>query len=117
MIFKPKPEGYTYEKDAVAWALEYAKDGGRIFYDNPRLRYYAELPIGERGYSFSETVENALEDGSLVRHDFLVMHMARDESSQQWDRIEQLGYRPVKTFPSYKKMGIVVFAREPRTAP
>lgn len=116
MIFKPKPDGYTFEKDAVAWAREYAKDRGRIFYDNSRLRYYAGLPIGDRGFSYSETVENALADGSLLQHDFLVVHIERKEAEQQRQRLVLLGYRPVKEFATRNKAGIVVFARDTGSA-
>jgi hypothetical protein len=115
-IFKPKPEGYTYEKDAVAWTREYAKDSGAIFYDNARLRYYAGLPIGPRGNSYGEMVESAIKDGSLVQHDFLVLHIERGRMEQQRQRMGQLGYLPVKEFTNKSKAGIVVFARESRTA-
>jgi hypothetical protein len=112
MIFKPKGQGYTYEKDAVAWVREYARNDDRIFYDNARLRYYAGLPVGERGIGYWDTVKNAIADGSLLEHDFLVVHIERNSAEQESYIAEQLGYRPVREFTARNKVKIVVFARD-----
>jgi hypothetical protein len=114
MIFKPKPEGYTYEKEAVAWVRDYAKADTEIFYDNARLRYYAGLPLGERGISYWEVVDMAIKDGSLLQHDFLVVHIERNKPEQE-RYLTQLGYRPIREFTARNKTKVVIFARDPGT--
>jgi hypothetical protein len=112
IIFKPKPAGYTFEKDAVAWVRNHAKDDSRIFYDNARLRYYAGLSIGLRGLPYREEVEMALKDGSLERHDFLVVHSGREGIEKDPQFLAQLGYRPIKEFSTRNKASVVIFARD-----
>lgn len=117
MIFKPKPDGYTYEIDAVRWAREYAQDDRQIYYDNARLRYYAGLPIGMRGIGYAEEVAIAIEDGSLTAHDVLVLHGGREGVEHERYLVDELGYRPVQEFRHARKGNIVVFARGVVTAP
>lgn len=111
LIFKPKPAGYTYEIQAVNWAREYAQDDRRVFYDNARLRYYAGLPIGERGKEYTDEIAEAIRDGSLVKHDVLVLHIEREDVEQERYIIEKLGYKPVKEFTAHRKASIVVLDR------
>jgi hypothetical protein len=110
--FKPKPEGYTYERDAVTWVLSHRPENTPVFYDNARLRYYAGLPLGIRGVDYWEVVERAIQDGSLTQHRLLVIHLEKEHPERADFLSSKFGYHAIKEFTSKNKHKIVVLEQD-----
>ncbi|OAM52509.1 hypothetical protein A7981_03290 [Methylovorus sp. MM2] len=110
-IFQPKRHGYAYEKEAVTWVQAYAKSDQKIFYDNARLRYYADLPLGQRGVAYWDMVERAINDGSLTQHDFLVIHIPKEKPEQQAYLLNHFDYKIIKEFTSKNKPKIIILSK------
>ncbi len=69
----PKRQGYNYMQEAVAWLNKNNTQHLPVFYDDPRLRYYANLSYNGRWVDNWEYVTNAIRDKSIHRFDFLVI--------------------------------------------
>lgn len=110
--FRPKPEGYTYERDAVTWVLSHTPENTPVFYDNARLRYYAGLPLGIRGLDYWEVVERAIRDGSLTQHRLLVIHVEKEHPERADFLSSTFGYHVVQEFTTRNKHKIVVLEQD-----
>ncbi|HYN55091.1 MAG TPA: hypothetical protein VES38_10345 [Methylotenera sp.] len=70
----PKRDGYNYMQDAVAWLKTNNASNKPIFYDDPRVRYFADAPfIGTWGDSWI-MVNNAIDSGAINQYEFLVIN-------------------------------------------
>lgn len=79
----PKKEGYNYQQDAVAWIKNHTSKNSTVFYDSPRLRYYAGLPLIERGVGPWDVVTRAINDNSINQYDYLVVHISRKNPERE----------------------------------
>lgn len=70
----PKSEGYNYMQDATTWIKKNNVNNKPVFFDEPRLRYYAGVPFIGKWDDEWNAVVTAIEDGSINNYEFLVIN-------------------------------------------
>jgi hypothetical protein len=109
----PKKPGYNFRQEAITWLKQNNPENKPVFYDEPRLRYYAnEKFIGSWGDTWQE-VKTKIDDNTINQYDYLVIHL----SSRHPDRIKEIKealpqYSEVKRFDDYKaKKSVAIYKK------
>lgn len=110
ITLKPRPAHYNDEQDAVAWINQNTAAASKVFYDNPRLRYYAGLPFVDRGIADWDRVSKAIDDGSIKSYNYLVIHMDNRRPEREKYLYQAVPQHLVATINSSKNRRILIFA-------
>ena len=112
----PKPAGYTYEQDAIAYVKQLHAPNGKVFYVTPRSRYFAEAPYAGRGYDYWDYTLKAIADGSIYQYDYLVINLNIDDKFPDRQKVltEKLPqYTVAKEFYGYRnKKKIMLYVKK-----
>lgn len=111
----PKKPGYNYEQDAVAYLKQHGIKNNQVFFVTPRARYYAEAPYAGRGYDYWEYTKQAIENGSILDHQYLMIPLKKNLEAvdkEHFIREKLPQYQIVKTFYSERnKKKVVIYKR------
>lgn len=69
----PKRQGYNYMQEAVAWVKANNTDNNPVFYNAPRLRYYAGVPFLGKWDDNWGIVLSEIKSESLYRYEYLMI--------------------------------------------
>ncbi len=109
----PKRDGYNYSQEAVAWIASNNKNKKPVFYNETRMRYYAnEEFIGTWG-SNMQFVTDAIDNQSINQYEYLLIASKKKETEALkliTTKIPQ--YKLVKIFDDTKKRkSILIFKK------
>jgi hypothetical protein len=79
----PKKDGYNYQQEAVAWMLANNHENKSVFYNERRMRYYANLPFDGYWDDKWRFVERIINDNSISRYDYLVISLAKNKPEHE----------------------------------
>lgn len=105
----PKQQGYNYEQEAVTWLSKYNNRNQSVFYQDARLRYYANATfIGSGEFNLSS------EPFSNQTYAFLIIN---DDNKILLEQVKVANnpseYKPIKKFYAAKaKKTITVYERQ-----
>lgn len=110
----PKNARYNYEQDAVNWVKKHSPANAKVFYVSPRMRFYADEPYTSRGYEYWNYTLKAIEDGSIMQYEYLLINMNSHASGKESELIEKLpNYNFVKEFNSTgDKKKVMIFVKK-----
>lgn len=112
----PKPAGYIYEQEAIAYAKQQQIPNSKIFYVTPRSRYFAGAPYAGRGYDYWDYIQKAIADGSIYQYDYLVINLDINDQfpARQQILVEKLPqYKVAKEFYGYRnKKKIMLYVKK-----
>lgn len=96
----PKQAGYNYMQEAVAW-VKNKQHHSAVFYEDARLRYYANEPFIGSGVFDWKIIGNAT--GDNPQYDYLVINFGKDELYKKETLLQSLPeHKEVKRFYSTK---------------
>ena len=75
----PKKDGYNYEQDAVAWLTQNNPQHLPVFFDDARLRYYANSEYIGRWSDNWKYVARAIDDKSIHQYQLLVISHEKEK--------------------------------------
>jgi hypothetical protein len=107
----PKSEHHNYQQQAVYWLKAHTAPNTTVFYDSPRLRYYAGLSLTERGVRPWDVVKEAINDQSIYSYDYVVVHASRKSPEQQSYLLKILNRPIIKEFRSENGDLILIFSK------
>lgn len=110
----PKPEGYNYMQDAATWIKLNNVKNEPVFFDEPRLRYYAGVPfIGKWDNEWS-TVIAAIKDGSINNYKFLVINHSKKHPEREITISNELPrYQEIARFNADReKKSIIIYQKK-----
>ncbi len=109
----PKRAGYNYSQDAVRWVRAINNNDAPVFYNETRMRYYAdEIFIGTWQDNI-EVLEASIKNGTINEYQYLLI----DSSKKDTDKLELIlekipDYKLIKSFENAKgKKFVLVFKR------
>ncbi len=110
----PKRNGYNYQQTAVRWLSTQNLDRQTVFYQNSRLRYYADADFTAFG-DFWEVFAANVEAQQTPSYNYLVINISKrdqDKLTLLADKLPE--YKEIKRFyaPAQKKY-CAVFYRQP----
>lgn len=84
----------SYEQRAVSWVKKHAPADAAIFYDEARLRYYADAPWDGRGTDWAQ-----ISGPTSKPYDYLVLHISHKDAKLKLAQVAQMKqYRQVQEF-------------------
>ncbi len=86
----PKRQGYNYMQDAVSWLKENNVENKPVFYDEPRLRYYAGAPFVGKWSDDWGIIISAIEDRSVYNYDYLIINHTSEYPERELIILEKL---------------------------
>lgn len=109
----PKQEGYNYMQDAISWLKENNVENKPVFYNEPRLRYYAGAPFLGKWSDNWRVVMSEIENGSVYRYDYLVINHSSEYPERELMILEKLPmFVEVKRLNERKhKKSIVIYKK------
>jgi hypothetical protein len=112
----PKRDGYNYQQEAVAWLSSYNKLNHPVFYDDPRMRYYADLPfVGKETSQQSLTLlRQQTQDNTIQKYHFLVVtHSNKQGEYAKWIERHLQNYKSIQQFSDASgKKSILVYEKQ-----
>jgi hypothetical protein len=107
----PKRQGYNYQQDAVAWIKSHNNQNHAVFYDDSRMRYYAEQPFEGTGVPNFVELKTKYENNSIHNYHYLVINSAKaHKESEQFISSQLPNFSEIKRISSYKeKKQIVIY--------
>lgn len=111
----PKQKGYNFQQDAVSWLKKYNNHDKKVFYDDSKVRYFAnESFIGAWGETWTQ-VTSAVENHLIKENEYLVItHYAKYPEREDWIKKQLPEYKEIKRFYSTKKRkSIVIYQKSP----
>jgi len=112
----PKPAGYTYEQEAIAYVKQQQTPDSKVFYVTPRSRYFAGVPYAGRGYDYWGYIQKAIADSSIYQYDYLVINLDINDQFPARQKIleEKLPqYKVAKEFYGYRnKKKIMLYVKK-----
>ena len=112
----PKKDGYTFEKDAVAYVKQKNIANDRIFFVTDKSIFYAGAHFNGRHSDHWQLTLDAIKDGSIYHYDYLLLYAEVDENSPEQEKVirEQLSqYRLEKEFYGVnKKKKIMLYVKQ-----
>lgn len=100
-----------YEQEAVAWIKQHAAKTARIYYDDARLRYYADAPWNGRLTDWSD-LKIDLYMNSLF-YDYLVLHIKHKHPERQKFLANFPQYRQIQRFTAKNGDIVLILSSEP----
>lgn len=109
----PKRDGYNYEQDAIAWLALENPQMNSVFFDDARLRYYANAPYVGRWSENWRQVEEAIEEQRIHTYQYLVISHNEDHPEVEINMREQLPeYQEVhRSFNTRGKKSVAIYKR------
>lgn len=83
----PKKAGYTFEKDAVAYVKEKNIANDKIFFVTDKSVFYANANYTGRHTDHWRLTQDAINDGSIYRYDYLMLYVEADESLSEKQKV------------------------------
>ena len=112
----PKRAGYNYMQDAVAWMVTTNKAKQAVFYNEPRMRYYANAPFLGTGYDSWPRVTEAISNQSINKYEWLMISLSHKEPDKALYLQKNLKqYYLMKSFYSEKAKHEIVIYRKKST--
>ncbi len=107
----PKRDGYNYQQDAVSWVKSQNKENHPVFYDDSRVRYYAEQPFKGTGTPNFLELKNAYKNKSINNYSYLVINSSKVHlESEQFISSKLPNFIEIKRISSYKdKKQVVIY--------
>jgi hypothetical protein len=109
----PKRDGYNYSQDAVAWTKAHNKENAPVFYNETRMRYYANETFLGTWPDKLQFLANAVDNKSINQYEYLLIDSSKKEAEKLkliTDTIPQ--YKLIKRFNNAKrKKFVLVFKR------
>lgn len=99
----PKRNGYNYSQDAVKWAQLINIDNKQIYYNDSRLRYYAnESFLGVWSDNWGK-LEADIHDKNFHQYEYLVIDFSNQDKAKADTLIKAMpNYKEIKRFYSVK---------------
>jgi len=73
----PKRDGYNYRQDAISWLQQHNQNKAPVFYDESRLRYFANEPF-EGGWKDTwQAFLTALNNGSIKNKQYMLINHSK----------------------------------------
>ncbi len=109
----PKRQGYNYMQEAVAWLNKNNTQHLPVFYDDKRLRYYANAPFIHDSDDW-KSLSNKVQSASMRDYGYLVIsHSRKHPERKQFLKEHLLSYQEIASFNSVKsKNSIVIYQRK-----
>ena len=109
----PKRQGYNYMQEAVAWLNKNNTQRLPVFYDDKRLRYYANAPFIHDSDDW-ESLSNKIQYASIHDYGYLVInHSSKHPERKLFLKQHLLSYQEIASFNSVKsKNSIVIYQRK-----
>lgn len=105
----PKHEGYNYQQDAVTWISSYNIQNEPVFYDDSRMRYYANRQFIGTGVPNFIELKNAYINKSIYAYKFLIINNSKKHNESEKLILEKLpNFIEIKRFSSPKDKNQVV---------
>lgn len=92
----PKQEGYNYQQDAIAWLNKHNVSNSSVFYDDPRMRYYADYSYNGRWIDNWKHLKDAINDNSIQQFSFVVINHEANKLNTEVELLSLLpNYREI----------------------
>jgi hypothetical protein len=111
----PKAEGYNYMQEAVAWVKANKIGNEPVFYNEPRLRYYANedfIGTWPNNYQF---IDEKIQNNEINGYKYLLITYS-NKNSKEIDQIrQQLNNFTIshKVTDAKGKKGVLIFVKKP----
>lgn len=80
----PKKAGYNYEQDAISWIKENNPKNLPVFYETPRLRYYADAPYIGLGDTLNwESFQEMVSTRKIQEFEFLLITINKNSPERK----------------------------------
>ncbi len=76
----PKKHGYNYMQDAVAWLKNYNQENKPVFYDQARMRYYANAPYIGNVNDHIDNIRSSVSDKSIYHYHFIMIENSNKDN-------------------------------------
>ncbi len=109
----PKRQGYNYQQQAVSWLKANNKERKPVFYDEKRLRYYANAPFTFEPDDW-EYLSRKTQSASIHDYGYLVIsHSSKHPERKQFLKDHLPSHQEVASFNSVKSNNsIVIYQRK-----
>jgi len=97
----PKKDGYTFERDAVAYVKQKNITNDKIFFVTDKSIFYAGAHFNGRHSNHWQLTLDSIKDGSIYHYDYLLLYAEIDANTAEQEKVirEQLSqYRLDKEF-------------------
>jgi hypothetical protein len=109
----PKADGYNYLQDAVSWVKQHNTDNKPVFYNETRLRYFANEPFIGTWESNWKKTESAIKDQSIQHYEYLLISHTKKHSDELLFISEKLpNFQEVKRFYDSKAKKFVIIYKK-----
>lgn len=109
----PKSQGYNYLQEAVSWVKTNASESQRIYYSEPRMRYYAGVEYNGKWSDDWLKIQTDIESNKIIEFDFLVVTHQENHKQIEKNILSKIDYfseikrfyssKPTKYVAIYKK--------------
>ena len=109
----PKKQGYNYIQEGVTWLNKNNSQKLPVFYDEKRLRYYANEPFTTEPDDW-EYLSKKIQSESINNYGYLVIrHSSKHPERKQYLKERLLSHQEIVSFDSVKsKNSIVIYKRK-----
>lgn len=109
----PKRQGYNYMQEAVAWLDKKNTRNLPVFYDEKRLRYYANATFINDADDWN-SLSNKIQSASMDNYGYLVIsHSSKHPERKKYLKDHLPSYQEIASFNSVKsKNSIVIYQRK-----
>jgi hypothetical protein len=92
----PKRDGYNYQQDAIKWLNKHNVSNLPVFYDDPRMRYYADYSFNGRWTDNWKYLNDAINNNSIQQYPFVVINHEADQPKTDVEALTLLpNYREI----------------------
>jgi len=109
----PKSQGYNYLQEAVYWVKTNSSESQRIYYSEPRMRYYAEVKYNGKWSDDWLKIKTDIESNKIIEFDYLVLAHQENHKQTEKNILRKINYfgeikrfyssNPTKYVAIYKK--------------
>ncbi len=109
----PKQTGYNYIQNAITWIDEHNLSKQNIFFDDKRMRYYADLPFVQDIGDDWLAVTKAIDDKSINQYQYLLLSFSEKNKDREKLVAEKLPeYQEIQRFNAVKaKKSVVLYQK------
>jgi hypothetical protein len=86
----PKKAGYNYQQEAVAWVKSNNTKNKSVFYDEPRMRYYANESFIKPWPDNWLNIESFLGNKQIYQYDYLLINFNNEQANKKLQFEKQL---------------------------
>lgn len=109
----PKRAGYNYSQDAVAWVKAINKGNEPVFYNQAKMRYYANQEFIGSWANNRQVLATAIDSQSIDQYSYLLIYSSQKNVHEVrliTDKIPQ--FKLIKTFKNYKQKKLVLIFKK-----